>query len=324
MPYSKEKSLEVYVLVKEIGIKDTAFKLGISESSVERALRFAKKYLGVEDTPTTRLIEKIQDRFSERELKALARGNMIDTKKDRRIHDFTGNDITIGVMTDTHIGSKHTDLRNIYEAFEVFAKEGVDFVCHSGDVTEGNIRRDGHVYEMTDIGFDAQLDKSIEVFSQFSDAPIYAISGNHDLWYHLSAGANIVKAICSEVENMHFLGNDEGDIILSQLGYKTPVTIRLWHGADTGSYAVSYRLQKLVESFTGGDKPHILFAGHVHKATYLFERHIHCVSAGAMQRQTPFMRGKRIASHTGFWIVKITVNKSGVGTFNSTFYPFYV
>jgi len=46
-------------------------------------------------------------------------------------------------------------------------------------------------------------------------------------------------------------------------------------------------------------------------------------SAGAFQRQTSWMRGKRLASHTGFWIVDIYVNETGVSKTTGTWYPFY-
>ena len=37
----------------------------------------------------------------------------------------------------------------------------------------------------------------------------------------------------------------------------------------------SYKLQKLMESFTGGEKPNIVLSGHYHKALYMFNRNIH-------------------------------------------------
>jgi hypothetical protein len=100
--------------------------------------------------------------------------------------------------------------------------------------------------------------------------------------------------------------------------------LRLWHGEDGSSYAHSYRLQKLIESFTGGEKPAALFAGHVHKAGYFYMRHVHCLSSGAIQSQTKWMRGKRIASHTGFWVVEIVVNSKGIARFKSEWFPLYV
>ena len=90
------------------------------------------------------------------------------------------------------------------------------------------------------------------------------------------------------------------------------------------SYALSYRPQKLIESLTGGEKPNILICGHVHKALYLFERHVHCVSAACTQKQTKWMRGKKLAAHTGFQLAECEINKNGVAWFMSRFYPAYI
>ena len=89
------------------------------------------------------------------------------------------------------------------------------------------------------------------------------------------------------------------------------------------SYALSYRLQKLAESFTGGKKPNILLAGHVHKMCYVFDRMIHCVSVPSLQMQTPWMAGKKIAAHTGFLIIEFDTNENGVCNFQFRYYPFY-
>lgn len=89
------------------------------------------------------------------------------------------------------------------------------------------------------------------------------------------------------------------------------------------SYALSYRLQKLAESFTGGKKPSILLAGHTHKLCYIFDRMIHCVSVPSLQMQTSWMAGKKIAAHTGFLIIEFDTNENGVCNFQFRYYPFY-
>ena len=90
------------------------------------------------------------------------------------------------------------------------------------------------------------------------------------------------------------------------------------------SYAVSYRLQKLIESFTGGTKPNVLLVGHAHKQGYFFDRHIHTVSGGAMCTQSRWMRSKRMANHAGYHFITIKVGDGGVQSFTVTFTPFYV
>jgi len=178
--------------------------------------------------------------------------------------------------------------------------------------------RSGHIYELSHLGYAAQKEHAIEVLSQWSDTPIYMVSGNHDLWFKKSNGADVVNDICEVIPNAEYLGEHEGDISLNGKGI-----LKLWHGGDGNSYAISYRLQKIIEAITGGEKPDMLIAGHVHKSMYMYDRHVHVYSAGAIQRQTPWMRGKRIASHTGFWIVEAWVNSDGISKTRGEWFPYY-
>ena len=89
------------------------------------------------------------------------------------------------------------------------------------------------------------------------------------------------------------------------------------------SYALSYRLQKVIESLPGGTKPAILLAGHVHKFCYIFERNIHAISCPAMQAQTAWMRGRKMASHTGFLILDFDVRDGCVCNLSVRLFPFY-
>jgi hypothetical protein len=127
-----------------------------------------------------------------------------------------------------------------------------------------------------------------------------------------------VEDISKQIDNFHFIGHGEGDISL-----KGKANLKLWHGEDGNSYALSYRLQKILESLTGGEKPHAMLCGHTHKFVDIFERHVFCTSIGSMQSQTPWMRGKRIAAHTGFAIIDYWVNDSGICKKTHTWYPFY-
>ena len=143
------------------------------------------------------------------------------------------------------------------------------------------------------------------------------IDGNHDRWFIKSNGAKIVEDICEQIPHATFLGHDEGDIAIGN------TTAKLWHGEDGNSYATSYRLQKVVEAMTGGEKPGLLFTGHTHKSLYIFERHVHVYSGGSIQCQSKWMRGKRISAHTGFWIIDAYLNNTGIAKTTSTWYPFY-
>jgi predicted phosphodiesterase len=261
----------------------------------------------------------IAEIYSEDELKAIAKGGRIlPGIEPVPIISFEGERIRIGAITDTHIGHKKFSEKRLYQVFDEFHKEKVEFITHCGDVTEGMSHRAGHVYELDAIGYEAQKDLAIKIFSQWTDTPIYSIDGNHDRWYIKSNGAIVVKDIARALPNFVFLGHDEGDISL-----KGKATLKLWHGEDGNSYALSYRIQKIVESFTGGEKPSALFAGHTHKYVKMHERNVHAISVGCIESQTSWMRGKRIAAQPGFEIFDIWVNDRGIAKITETWYPFY-
>ena len=264
-------------------------------------------------------LQKIKERYTDAELKALAKGGKL-TAQQMRIPNvtFEGDSVKIGVITDTHIGSDCFHDHLLMQAFEQFDKFGVDMLVHAGDVTEGLSNRPGHVYECTEIGYDAQKEKAIDLLSRWAK-PSYYIDGNHDRWYVKSSGAWIVKDICDALPNAEFLGSDEGDIYLNDT-----VKLRLWHGEDGSSYATSYRIQKLVEAFSGGDKPNILVCGHTHKQGQFFERNIHCIGGGSIQLQSKWMRSKRLAAHVGFWIIEPVIAEKSVPYITSTWFPFYL
>lgn len=270
------------------------------------------------DANTNSLLQLIAERYSEDELKLLSRGSGLEDRNLTYPHIcLIGKHHKIGVISDGHLGSKYAPVEFHLSAFDTFKKEGCECVLHCGDVVEGlNPRRaDTQIYELSHIGYKEQKKLAVDVFSH-CEMPMYVISGNHDSWYK-SMGADVVEQICSEVPNMEYLGYNQADISIGG------ATIRLFHGGDGNSYSLSYRLQKLSESFTGGKKPNILLAGHVHKMCYVFDRMIHCVSVPSLQMQTPWMAGKKIAAHTGFLIIEFDTNANGVCNFQFRYYPFY-
>ncbi|MFA6911342.1 MAG: hypothetical protein WCQ59_09500, partial [Candidatus Cloacimonadaceae bacterium] len=138
-------------------------------------------------------------------------------------------------------------------------------------------------------------------------------------WFNTKSGVglDVGEDLEQRIPNSHFLGIHEGIVNVNGASFM------LWHGEDSSSYAYSYRVQKIIEAFTGGEKPKALFASHTHKSFYVFDRNIHAVSTGCIQRQSGFMRYKRLAAHTGFWIVSGKIREGEITQFTPTWYPFY-
>lgn len=319
MAVSEERIKEIFAYFSINGKEQTKKAYNITnDETFNRYIRYAKK-LPQENFDRGRLLAKISSNYNDEELKAIANGGRLVPGLGKvPIINFSGKHIRIGAITDTHVGHLNFSDQRMNQIFEEFKKEKVDFITHSGDVTEGLSHRPGHVYELSEIGYDKQKEKAIKVFSQWTDTPIYAIDGNHDRWFIKSNGAYMVKDIDNALPNFHFIGHDEGDISLDG-----KAVLKLWHGEDGSSYALSYRLQKIIESLSGGEKPALMLCGHTHKYVKIFERNVYAISVGSVETQTKWMRGKRISAHVGFSIIDVWVAEHGITKLSDTWYPFY-
>ena len=309
---TKQRAQEISSYVADKGMSLSLKHFKITRETLRHYLRIHRRYedglkLPTVDevVPINDTLLKIQARFSDKELKAL-----LDSKSTHHdehkvaFHNFTGKWIKFGIMSDCHIGSNYTNDDEIASAVSELNKSSCEMLLMPGDLTEGMSGRDGHVYELQHIGYDAQRQAAVSLLSKFK-GNIKAISGNHDLWYagKNNIGALVVKDICSMLPNAEYLGEHEGRIIANG------ASIDLWHGEDGASYALSYRIQKIVESLEGGTKPNMIIAGHDHKAEYIPNlRNVQAIEAGCLQHQSPWMRRKKLSAFVGFWIVELCID----------------
>ena len=263
------------------------------------------------------ILAKIGERYTPEELATIANGGGLDTRaRDCPVIDFTGDTVRFGFFTDSHFGATCFN-DNLWISFLAECKRrDVQKILCAGDIHEGMSNRPDQIYQLEDVGFSAQMDHAERLF-KMTDLPIYAIDGNHDRWGIKSGGLYMVRDLAKRVPNLHFLGHDVGDLTVNGTIW------RLWHGEDGNSYATSYRIQQVINSITGGDKPAVLLLGHTHKQAYIFERNIHAVSGGALSYQSDWMRSKRIPCHTGFHILEAVIKNNQIVQFSPTFYPFY-
>lgn len=227
--------------------------------------------------------------------------------------------ITFGVISDTHFGSKHQQLTLLNKMYDIFAQHEIANVYHSGDISEGIKMRPGHEQECFLHGADDIENYIIKNYPQRNGILTNFITGNHDHSMIKSAGHDIGVKIAKDRPDMIYLGMANAKV------YLTPNCImELNHPLDGAAYALSYSIQKLADSLSGGEKPNILINGHHHKALYLFYRNIHMLEAGCFEAQTPWMKGKRISAHVGGYIVTIHVTDDGeITRFLPEFVPFY-
>ena len=258
-------------------------------------------------------LEKVleEHNLSQKDLKAILKSTSRKPQEGLTL-DIPDKYVKIGYFSDPHIGHNRCREDGFELMSRVFEKEGVQFILCPGDHLEGMSGRPGHIYELDQLGFTAQANKAVELYDALG-LPIFGIDGNHDGWYQDKGNAGIIvgEDLENRVKNYTHLGQDEGDLILKAKG-KKPVVIKLFHGRDGTAYADSYKIQKLIESFTGGEKPNVVLSGHYHKSLFLARRNVFGFECGTLCGQSRFMRGKKLQAHQGFGIIDLYVGDEGV------------
>lgn len=230
--------------------------------------------------------------------------------------------LRFGAIGDTHLCNKYQQLTHLNTFYDICAREGIGTIYHAGDISDGFYKnRPDHIYELFRIGADEQAQYIIDNYPRRDGVTTHLVTGNHDDTHIKNGGCNIGPRIAREREDMIYLGLSNARIEL------TPNCIlEVNHPGDGSAYALSYSIQKLIDSMSGGEKPKILLNGHHHKAFQLpVYRNIHSLEVGCFEAQTGFMRGKKLAAHIGGWICEARVDESGtVHRFKAEFVAFHV
>ena len=243
--------------------------------------------------------------------------------------DFPETKVKFLAFGDCHMGHKEYRPDILDKMVKDAKREGCEFAINAGDTIEGMSGRDGHIYELFHLGATAQIKYFKTQFDKFKkiskDFKVYSIeaTNSHGGWFNSKGnmGLDVGEELHKANSNYEFIGYDEQDLILEN-GLK----IRLLHPGGGTAYAISYHMQKHVESISGGQKPNMLFKGHDHKAEYLFYRNINCYDVGCLQNQSIFMKKKNTPSHLGYWIVEVKLNKNKnkiVERVSNIFVPFF-
>lgn len=226
-----------------------------------------------------------------------------------------------GIVSDNHLCNKYSRKDILNYAYDDFSKEGIEVVLNSGDVLDGEKMYRGQEYELVAHGAHAQARYGARHYPQIGGITTYMVGGNHPGSFWKRSGVDVMKLMVENRDDLVYLAPIEADL---KVGPLEKTVIRLFHPGGGTAYALSYQPQKIVESYSGGDKPNMLILGHYHKSGYFFIRNVHSLMAGCTEDQTPFMRTKHIEAHRGYWKIDLYMGKKGgIDSLKTEFVPFY-
>lgn len=219
------------------------------------------------------------------------------------------NTFVFGATSDNHLGSKYERLDVLNDLYDRFEQRGVDRVFNAGNWIDGEARF--NKFDLNVHGMNAQLKYLAENYPQRDGITTYAVAGDdHEGWYAQREGVdiggyaeNIMRA--NGREDWVNLGYMEAHIRLINANTGSEAILSVVHPGGGSSYALSYSIQKIIESLDGGEKPAVGLYGHYHKLWAGNIRNVWCLQTGCTEDQTPFMRKKKLEAHVGGAIVEL-------------------
>ena len=178
------------------------------------------KDLGLQDYEVYGLIEMMK---REGYLYEIVDGKIIKVKpvKDNDVYKIPNNldHLKLLLISDTHLCSKYDRLDILRYLYDEADRKGINYILHSGDLTEGLSGRPQQLVELKETSYTGQRDYVIDKYPK-SDIPTYLIAGNHDLWWVRQCGADICKDISNNREDLIYLGSDCEDLKIGKLTHQ--------------------------------------------------------------------------------------------------------
>lgn len=219
--------------------------------------------------------------------------------------DLGSRHIRLGIVADTHLGSRFEQLSAL-RAFYAYADERkVDAFVHAGDLVQGSDRmHKGMELEVHAHGADAQGLYAAEVYPR-SKRKTYLIGGNHDDSFLKDGGVNIVRRVASQRDDLVYIGQDAAYLTLGDL------RMYIVHPDGGGAYAKSYKPQRLAESLPPDRGVSLLLVGHYHVYGSFLQRHTHALMLPCFQAQYAWLARKALHPDIGGIVADIWLDDGG-------------
>lgn len=215
------------------------------------------------------------------------------------------SDVKVGVVSDTHIGSKAQQVTALHDAYAWFRQEKVDVVLHVGDLFDGSpnmhpgMAKEQFLHTPT-----AALEYAIETYPKPPKRGVktYMIAGNHDESWEKNGGGNLVKDFAERRSDVEYIGQDEGDVHVGERGWH----IKLFHPAGGGSTHLTQAKRAVERVPDEDDLPDVLLVGHLHRFSILpNHRGVVAIELPALQGQTSFFVKRSLVPSVGALVLSL-------------------
>jgi len=241
-------------------------------------------------------------------------------------HWAEGNVHRYGVMSDTHLGNRNARLDVMEAAYDLFEQEGIKLVLHAGNMVDGEFKYNRS--ELVAHGVEGQLCYAADNYPRREGIQTDFLSAKcHEGWWGQTIGWDVGRYMQQVFHergrtDLVWMGHVERDLALHSDNERS--VLRVTHPGGGSAYALSYPVQKIVESWQGGEKPTAAIFGHYHKYDTNYVREVYCLQAGTQCDQTLFMRLNKLSANVGFCILEIRLTPyGGIQRVIHSWMPFY-
>jgi predicted phosphodiesterase len=280
--------------------------------SLDEDIREAQKELTGKDPDVEALAELAEQLYSRGIDVRVENGRLlpvdIPADRGREQHIDLGSDhLRIGIVSDTHGGSKFEQLSALRRFYAYADEREVDFFIHAGDFVQGSHKMHrGAEHELHVFGADAQTAYVARTYPVSQRrVPTYAISGNHDDSFLKDGGVNVVRNLAAQREDIVYVGQDAAYLTIGNL------RAYIVHPDGGGAYAKSYKPQKIAESLPADKNLALVLIGHYHVWGSFKHQRAYAFMLPCFQSQYSWLARKGLHPDIGGVIVDLWLDDAG-------------
>ena len=223
----------------------------------------------------------------------------------------------LGVISDTHYGSKYCREDVVEDLYDWYAKEGIEKVYHCGNWIDGQSHFNKYDLIPEAHGMQAQLELFVRRYPKKKNLKTYYVAGDdHEGWYAQREGIDIGRSLEDTARHsgrtdLVYLGYKEAFVALEHPKSHKHSRMLVDHPGGGSAYADSYAAQKRVEAAQPGEKPGVWLFGHWHKIGYFRPRGVNVLLCGCTKDLDPFGRKKGLRYDVGGSIIEMRQDEGG-------------